>query len=74
MIRTIQEEYEAGREQGKPDQIQVTLLRLFTVVRQEENSQYMASAPTSQRQEACCRVAPAITGPSIGASTMGRAA
>jgi mannitol-1-phosphate/altronate dehydrogenase len=39
MIRAIQEEHEAGREQDKPQQIQIPSLRLFTLVRQEENSQ-----------------------------------
>src|ERR1700678_2739426 len=51
MIRTIQEEHEARREQRKSHQIQVPLLRLFTVVRQEENSQYDGQCADRQGDE-----------------------
>src|SRR6202789_1346128 len=51
MTRAIQEEHEARREQGKSHQIQAPLLRLFAVVRQEENSQYDGQCADRQVDE-----------------------
>src|SRR6202044_1710107 len=51
MLRSMQEEHKAGREQGKPNQIQVATLRLFAIVRQKKNGQYYCQYADRQVDE-----------------------